>query len=404
MRDVAHQAAGAHLLGLARHTKNMLLRFAQNISASRDWCTFWEIDQFGRPCPVDYRDDGDFWFCLPAPFDVLDCCWRQFAWTGDQDYLEQPAFRFFYAKSVDEFVRRWDTDGDGIADHNPACGYRGIATYNEAVWHPLAGGDQLAAQFAGFRAYAEMMDLEGRGARAEEFRSRAAALASLYNGAWWDAPARRYHSYLFQDRTFCPDFHGITHIFPLYMGLVHQPERVSASLDELEQRFAACGLEDQSYLPEILFRYGRPQAARRLLQALFDPGLARREYPELSYALIGALGTGMLGVQPDARERLVTTLPQLPPETEWAEMGAIPVFEAQLTVRHTRRGGGLTSQLIHHSGRPLYWRAAFSGAYPYLRVDGQDYPTRTMTGLDGTPLTSVLLRVCAGETHVVETR
>lgn len=65
MRDVSHQARGAHLLGLENHTKNMLLRFAQSIAESRDFCCFWEIDRNYRPCPVDYTSDDDFWYNLP---------------------------------------------------------------------------------------------------------------------------------------------------------------------------------------------------------------------------------------------------------------------------------------------------------------------------------------------------
>jgi hypothetical protein len=55
MRDVAHQANGAHALGLARHTRNMLRRFAEVIAESRDFCSYWEIDRYNRPAPVDYK-------------------------------------------------------------------------------------------------------------------------------------------------------------------------------------------------------------------------------------------------------------------------------------------------------------------------------------------------------------
>src|SRR5215204_3339035 len=54
MRDVAHQSAGAQALGLRQETKNMLLRFAENIAESRDWCTYWEITGDNQPAPVDY--------------------------------------------------------------------------------------------------------------------------------------------------------------------------------------------------------------------------------------------------------------------------------------------------------------------------------------------------------------
>src|SRR6266576_835748 len=55
MRDVAHQSMGAHFLGLAHHTHNMFRRFAENVSDSRDWCSYWEIDRDNRPAPVDYK-------------------------------------------------------------------------------------------------------------------------------------------------------------------------------------------------------------------------------------------------------------------------------------------------------------------------------------------------------------
>ena len=73
MRDVSHQSTGAQVLGLAPVTRNMLHRFAENISASKDWCSYWEINTFNRPHVEDYTSDKDFWYNLPANFDVLNC-------------------------------------------------------------------------------------------------------------------------------------------------------------------------------------------------------------------------------------------------------------------------------------------------------------------------------------------
>ncbi len=108
MRDVAHQSMGAHVLGLTQHTKNMLLKFAENISESKDWCSYWEINRDGFPAPVDYVDDVQFWYNLPANFDVLDSCYRMYLWSGDRTYLEHPAFLNFYKRSVRDYVERWD--------------------------------------------------------------------------------------------------------------------------------------------------------------------------------------------------------------------------------------------------------------------------------------------------------
>src|ERR1700734_72150 len=43
MRDVSHMSTGAQFLGLGPNTRNMLQQFAQHISASQKWCTWWEI-------------------------------------------------------------------------------------------------------------------------------------------------------------------------------------------------------------------------------------------------------------------------------------------------------------------------------------------------------------------------
>jgi hypothetical protein len=90
MRDTAHQADGAQALGLAKYNHNMLRRFAENISASRDWCSYWEIDRLNRPAPVDYKSDTEFWYNLPANYDVLDACYRMYLWTRDKSYIEDP--------------------------------------------------------------------------------------------------------------------------------------------------------------------------------------------------------------------------------------------------------------------------------------------------------------------------
>jgi hypothetical protein len=65
MRDVSHQSAGAAVLGLAGHTRNMLHRFAASISQSRDWAGFWEINKDGFPAPADYQDDQLFGTVFP---------------------------------------------------------------------------------------------------------------------------------------------------------------------------------------------------------------------------------------------------------------------------------------------------------------------------------------------------
>src|ERR1700687_57473 len=95
MRDVSHQCIGAEILGMHSENKNMFTKFAQHISASKDWCSYWEIDKYDRPSPADYRSDREFWNNLNANFDFIDASWRSYLWTGDSIYIKDSAFLYF---------------------------------------------------------------------------------------------------------------------------------------------------------------------------------------------------------------------------------------------------------------------------------------------------------------------
>src|SRR4051812_47817575 len=59
-RDVAHQALGAHLLGLDRENRSMFRHFAVSAMPSRGWYPLWAFHFDGRPAEIDYRSDDDF--------------------------------------------------------------------------------------------------------------------------------------------------------------------------------------------------------------------------------------------------------------------------------------------------------------------------------------------------------
>src|SRR5580658_5860430 len=150
MRDVSHQAAGAQALGLARYTHNMLRRFAENISSSRDWCSYWEIDRLNRPAPIDYVNDDVFWYNLPANFDVLDACYRMYLWSGDKSYIDDPVFLSFYRHTVTDYVSQWDLDLAHVMTRETALQntsyFRGDPSYAESRRDIAVGADLLAVQ------------------------------------------------------------------------------------------------------------------------------------------------------------------------------------------------------------------------------------------------------------------
>mgnify|MGYP001553144010 CR=1 FL=1 len=162
MRDVSHQCIGAEILGLSRENYNMFGLFAKNISASKDWCSYWEINKWGKAAPEDYRNDREFWYNLPANFDVLYASWRLYLWTGDRCYINDAAFVNFQQKTVKDYIDRWVLAADSLLtrpihpnkdiplnekDAFSTC--RGLPSYSEGIPNLKTGIDLVAGRYRG---------------------------------------------------------------------------------------------------------------------------------------------------------------------------------------------------------------------------------------------------------------
>ena len=155
----------AEVLGLQAHNKNMMRRFAAVPCAETDWCSWWEINRYGQPCPVDFTNNRDFWYNLPANFDVIDAIYRLYRFSGDDDYLNLSEIRHFMATSLENYVARWDRDGTGIPDHMLSEGRCGLTSYDESDFaksRVKVGGDLIAIQARGTLSAAEMYSLRGQ--------------------------------------------------------------------------------------------------------------------------------------------------------------------------------------------------------------------------------------------------
>ncbi len=365
MRDVSHQALGALALGLADHTKNMMLKFAENIAESRDWCSYWEINRYDQPAPVDYRSDADFWYNLPANFDIIHACQRIFEWTGDEDYLNDTDLLNFYRRSLTDYVSAWDLNGDGLMESSEQNGYRGIPTYWEGEGpRALTGGDLIAAQYAANAAYAKMLSLRGENEGAAAHAEEARRLRRLYNDDWWDPGLGRFNTSIVADGAFDTTHIPLLQILPLYFGIVEPGERREQLVENLSE---GAIVEVNAYLPEVYYQNGRNEAAFRYLMRQLDPGLPRREYPENPYTAIGTIVRHLVGIHPIASEAILETRPRLTGEVSWVRIDHVPVLQNQIAVRHR---GTVETRLVNQSGPAIQWRAVLPGLHETLEVDG----------------------------------
>ena len=424
MRDVSHQCIGAQVLGLAEFNRNMLHKFAASIAESRDWAGFWEIGKDGKPPLLDYRNDEDFWYNLPGNFVVVDAAYQSYQWTGDKTYLEDPVFLNLYQRTLNDYIQKWDRDGDGIPESYPQYGDRGLGSFDEnPSLHIKIGCDLISCEYAAYVAYARIQELRGDPTEAGLLRAKAQALRQRFEQNWWDPTWQVYNSMMLSDGRMY--FETSSSFFPLWSGLIPSGDRAEHQLDLVshlpspgvflqEQRderdahqreedllphLPLPGVEETSYIPEIAYRYGRDERGYTILLALADPKLLRREYPEISFTVIRTIAVGLMGIAPEASTRTVKTLSHLGRETAWARLENIPVFENHISVAHL----GLTeTTLFNQEHAAIQWQAAFPGRHPRLLLDGKPQPATVAAGPSGRLESCIWVQVAAGQKRGVQ--
>jgi hypothetical protein len=417
MRDVSHQTMGAFALGLAAQNRNMLRWFAQNVSDSKDWASYWEIDREGKPSSADYQSDDDFWYNLPANFDVMSAALRMYQWTGDATYINDPAFTRFYEHTVSDYPKRWNLEPPAILTRSRIMNRRltagkfvqarGIPSYTESENNFVFGVDLLAAEYRAFRFAGELARLHHDTNASTHYDQRALAVQKLIETRAWDP--EKHHFYGLGSNQ---DFFGSGDAFVLYFSATNDPSKVQGALAAIEQRLRVSppGIEEQSYLPEILYRYGAHEEAYTQILDLSRTDRERREYPEVSYAIIGALVTGMMGVdvtsplQSKPNQALddtpvLGTVSRLSGKTDWVELDHLPVRKNVINVRHD---GRRSSILINVSGPELLWEPGFYGRSTFLMVNDKKVVAIVTTDHQGRSITTTKVRVPPNSRMVVK--
>ncbi len=421
MRDVSHQAMGAHFLGLANHTKNMLLKFAGNVSDKRDWCSLWEITRHGTPALQDYLNDEEFWYNLPANFDILDCCFRMYNLTGDQAYLNDSVFLNFYRRTVYDYVERWDVSIDKVMNRDRWLNNapennrkfktnRGIPGYHEGDDGYIASLDLLTTQQAAFEAYSQIQVLRCNDKEALTFFSKADEIKEFITKEWWDKNNQQFYTHVGKDHLLkSRGFDYSTLYFGSFSDSIKLRKTLSGLLVFLPKQSTQF-IEGLSHLPEVLYHCEEPELARDMLLSVLKS--ERKEYPEASFCTVGAMVAGLMGVEMEEYpsrtsietgqfgEQMFITKSRLTAQTEWAEINHVPIKRNDISVRHE---GKTKSTLINNSGPQLQWKACFQGVFKSMKLNGNPVESRIETLLiNGEKITWVWAVVGAGETMTIE--
>ena len=408
MRDVSHQVEGAAALGLFEANHNMLSRFAASATPSRDWAAFWEIDGDGKPSSFDYVSDDDFWFNLPANFDVLDATVRMWRWTGDNTYRDDRQFQTFFRATLSGFIERWQLQPASILARQRILNRkltkgkfvdsRGIPSYSEGTRDFTVGADLLAAEYRAIRSYAEIASSKQDKVLSAQLQGGADEIQRILENVFWNPEERHFYGRIRGDRSGA----GSADVLALYFRALKNPDYVRGALDYVANPsyWQHTNIEDESYIPIVLFRYGRSADAYKVLFDMTRWDKPRREYPEVSFAAIAAIVSGAMGIQPsNAGDDFDVQTLALPLESK--DDLAIKSLHFRNNVLDVRHIGTTNSIMVNRQGPPLRWRAEFAEPCGRMRVNGEIVRGKSGSLSGGRQLCSTILVVPAASTASV---
>lgn len=400
MRDVSHQSIGAEILGLHEENKNMLSLFAQNISENKDWCSYWEINKYGKPAPEDYRNDKEFWYNLNSNFDVIFACWRLYLWTGDEAYIKNPEFENFFEKSSTEYIKRWNLESESlltrseflntpipfdIKDDFHRC--RGLASYSEGIPGLKMGVDLVAAIHRGLLTYSSILKKKGELEKAVFFEKEARKYQEQIENVWWDKTALAYNVIYTTDGKFSKD---AGELFLLWFDALTDANRTKNTIEHIIS--GKSNVENASYLPFLLYKFGYEDKAYEYILHLTDPETKRREYPEVSFGVIEGIIHGCMGIEPDASKKTITTIYRGKKESI-SEVDNLPVLHTTLAVQHKNQ-----TTTLHNKGENfIEWKAMFTGNYNSIFINDKKAAVTHEKDNKGNPYTAITIRVNPGQ-------
>lgn len=407
IRDFAHQIDGAHLVGMDEENFAMMEKFAEYTTVDKKWYSWWALNFDGSVFTLDapnppgtetYKDyPSDFVNTpgesfvreIPAMFELVEKAWKSYLWTGDPRYIENAKLWNMYEKVVTEFVILHDADENGIPEGHGNI-FEGSATYNEADIYPLEAGDAIAAQYQAYLAYGAFLSEKKLSKRANEQMKKATKLKDYFNTNWSVVERTELYSCaITSSGEKYPLFNKETSWF-IPMKLLTEPgERNDIYLDYISEQLgdgvgtsnpkkgSPANIEAYTYLPDTYFAYGRIDEAWKWMKYIIDqkdkPHVVTKQgkngdYPEVSFTLVSQVVEGLMGIEPDAANHTISTIPRLPSEIDHLNLERLKIGDHTIAVYQSADKTEITYSMGEQS---LTAKIRFYGSHEFISVNGK---------------------------------
>lgn len=367
LRDFAHQAVGAHLLGWRDRNAAMLAAFVRSADDRHGGWPWWAINfDHTTPLAIDYRSAERFVRELPAVFELAETVNVLHRWTGEPAYA---GYGEVVRGIAEDFADAHDrAPRNGVAEALGPGIFDGTASYNElpgVVLHEA--GDGFASQYAATRHAAALNRSVDRAA-SRRLVARADDMRRHYEAKWSRTADR--------DEVVCGwtdqgeaviEWSRESTWFPLLKGLLVDA-RAEGELDRVDRlcrgiESAPRNVEALTYLPDLFFRHGRADlgwewmrrihSVRELPHEVVDQG-ANGAYPEVSFTLLAQIALGILGIEPNGPDRELVLRPGLPDDIGEVELGNVPFGDGTVSVRVARGAGAQECHVQNSTSASLF--------------------------------------------------
>ncbi|MFD8823732.1 hypothetical protein ACFV1C_15385 [Streptomyces sp. NPDC059605] len=415
-RDMAHQVAGASVLGLNDENRAMLRAFAGSATARHKYYPVWALNFDNKTyLSIDYHNPNSFVREVPATFELVEKANAAYRWSGDSAYIDDPALWNYYKHATKEFIELHDgMKPNGVAEGSGGGIFSGVATYNEmGTEHPIESGDAIGSQYQAFRAMSALAADKGEDALSAEFEKKADDLKSYFNTSWSGTGSGGSMTRAYGKDGEAYSGWGKENSWFMPMKQIMEPgTRTDVYLDFIDQQSSGSGkpgnIEAISYLPDTFFAYERNDTAWKWMKYVYDQRdlqhpVSRQgpngDYPEVSYTLVGQTVEGLMGVRPDAPAHALSTASRLPSDMDWLRIEDIRIGGNTFALRHD---GATKSTLTNTTGPSSYtWEARFPGDHARIEIDGTPRTATTRT-VNGRTFSCATVTVAPGRTVTAE--
>ncbi|MFD0337110.1 hypothetical protein ACFVH0_00155 [Streptomyces sp. NPDC127117] len=415
-RDMAHQLAGASVLGLNDANKAMLRTFAGSATPEHKYYPVWAVNFDNKTyLSIDYQSPTSFVREVPATFELVEKAEHAYRWSGDSAYVNDGTLWGFYKHATKDFVELHDANKpNGVAEGTGKGIFAGAASYNEVGEEHLAeSGDSIGSQYQAYRAMSGLAAAKGDKSLSKKFQQKADSLKAYFNDAWSGSGSGRD-----MVRGYTTDGKALTgwgkenSWFMPMKQIINPGARADAYLDYVDEQASGSGkpsnIEAISYLPDTFFGYEHNDTAWKWMQYVYDKRNDQHpvskqgpngDYPEVSYTLLSQTVEGLMGVQPNAPGRALSTQSRMPAGMGWLQIKDIKIGGNTFTLRHD---GATKSTLTNTTGSARYkWEARFPGSHSTIEVNGVPQRAKTKT-VNGKTYTYAKVSVAHGQKVTVQ--